>query len=73
MNDKKGNELKQLNQNKNFRTIYFYYRHTNMSCRAIAKQMNVHPSTVSRIFAKIKGLNSGEAGGSQGGNAPLDT
>lgn len=58
MNDKQGNELKHLNQNKNFRTIYFYYRHTNMSCRAIAKEMKVHPLIVSRILGKIRGLNS---------------
>lgn len=54
--NEKLREIKKLKKNKAFREIYTYYQHTNMSCRSIAKKINVSASTVSRILNKIREL-----------------
>lgn len=69
--DERLREIKRLKKNKAFREIYNYYQHTNMSCRAIAKKINVSASTVSRILNRIKALTSGEAGGYRG-QSPME-
>lgn len=56
--DERLREIKRLKKNKAFREIYNYYQHKNMSCRSIAKKINVSASTVSRILNKIRELES---------------
>lgn len=69
--DEKAREIKKLKKNKTFREIYTYYQHANMSCRSIAKKINVSASTVSRILNRIKALTSGEDGGYRG-QSPME-
>ena len=69
--DERLREIKRLKKNKAFKEIYNYYQHTNMSCRTIAKKINVSASTVSRILNRIKALTSEEAGGYRG-QSPME-
>lgn len=54
--EKKKKIAEMKKRSKIFKDIYIYYQHTNMSCRAIAKKLNVNVSTVSRILKKIQEL-----------------